>query len=308
MDPLTDVISRLSITKQKAIAFDVSRNANFTFPEYTGVKVYIINEGSFFLRIQSTKVEYSINKGDVLVLSGGSSFSIYDNEEIKPTDVTSIRLVHGKTSYFSDGGADLSFIGCRFAFKINDSFSFLRSLPDPIIIHTDNEESKNLKNLIIQLADEIKVPDLGSQLVTEYFLHIILLKSLRLLIHSNILDASNGWFYAISDRKLKRAISLIHESPGRKWRINELADSACMSRTAFTSKFRLLTGYSVTEYIRKWRFNLAIERAVKNNEKFSAFFNELGYNSESSFSTAFKRTMGESPNIYIKKMLDKNNF
>ncbi|WP_239002342.1 helix-turn-helix transcriptional regulator [Photorhabdus khanii] len=74
-----------------------------------------------------------------------------------------------------------------------------------------------------------------------------------------------------------------------------------MSRTAFTTKFRKLAGYSVIEYTRVWRFSLAIERMVVNKEKISQIAFDLGYESESAFSTAFKKSMGESPRRYIGK-------
>jgi AraC-like DNA-binding protein len=94
----------------------------------------------------------------------------------------------------------------------------------------------------------------------------------------------------------------LHQQPGRKWLLDELASVAGMSRSAFTSKFRRLLGCSVKKYIRIWRFSLAIDRMIRNKETISQIAFDLGYESESAFSTAFKKVMGESPRNYISNL------
>ncbi|EMW1015672.1 AraC family transcriptional regulator [Serratia marcescens] len=299
MDPLSDIVSRLKISSQKIVTFDMSANTKALFPDYSGMKIYIAKRGSFFIKLAGDANSYPIEQGDVLILSSGREFSIFDNPNAPAIDITKIHVMKDRSSCFSNGGCDFSFVGCRFVFQINDTFRFITSLPEPIVIKTQREENARIKDFLSRLSSEIENPGPGSELITEHLLQIILTQALRMLLSSGALGRGEGWFYAMADKHIGLALTRIHDQPGKKWRLDELAVVAGMSRTAFTTRFRKLAGYSVNEYIRIWRFSLAIERMVANKEKISQIAFDLGYESESAFSTAFKKSMGASPRSYI---------
>lgn len=301
MDPLSDMVSRLKISNQKIVVFDMCKNTKTLFPSYSGVKIYIAKNSGFFLKIENDKNVYHLDEGDVVILSSGRAFEIFDDLESTSADVQSIHGVNDGNSYFSNGGRDFSFLGCRFEFKINDTFRFISTLPEPMIINTSEAENAGIKSFLIKLSSEIESPGLGSALITEHLLQIIMTKALRTMLSSGALRGGEGWFYAMADRNIGQVLTCIHNQPGRKWRLDELAKVSGMSRTAFTTKFRKLSGYSVIEYIRVWRFGLAIERMVMSKEKISQIAFDLGYQSESAFSSAFKKSMGESPKNYMDK-------
>jgi len=52
------------------------------------------------------------------------------------------------------------------------------------------------------------------------------------------------------------------------------------------------------EYLTRWRMLLAGDRLRNSGDPVSVIALSLGYESESAFSTAFKRTMGCSPRQY----------
>jgi len=299
MDPLSDIVSRLKISSQKIVKFDMRANTKVLFPIYVGMKIYIAKRGSFFIKMIGDVKGYPIEQGDILILSTGKEFSIYDNPYAPEIDIEKVHTIQNRSSFFSNGGRDFSFVGCRFAFKTNDIFNFINSLPEPILIKTQQEENTDIKYFLSRLSSEIENPGPGSELITEHLLQIILTQALRLSLSSSTLGRGEGWFYAMADKNIGSVISCIHDQPGKKWRLDELSSIAGMSRTSFTSRFRKLAGYSVNEYIRIWRFNLAIERMTANKEKISQIAFDLGYESESAFSTAFKKSMGVSPRSYL---------
>ncbi|HEB0108821.1 TPA: cupin domain-containing protein, partial [Serratia marcescens] len=79
MDPLSDIVSRLKISSQKIVTFDMSANTKALFPDYSGMKIYIAKRGSFFIKLAGDANSYPIEQGDVLILSSGREFSIFDN-------------------------------------------------------------------------------------------------------------------------------------------------------------------------------------------------------------------------------------
>jgi AraC-like DNA-binding protein len=54
------------------------------------------------------------------------------------------------------------------------------------------------------------------------------------------------------------------------------------------------------EYLTRWRMLLAGDKLVNSSDPISVIALSLGYESESAFSTAFKRVMGCSPRQYSR--------
>ena len=73
-----------------------------------------------------------------------------------------------------------------------------------------------------------------------------------------------------------------------------------MSRTTFTLKFKQTVGASPMDYLTRWRMQLARDRLANSADPVSVIALSFGYESESAFSTAFRRVMGESPRQYSR--------
>jgi AraC-like DNA-binding protein len=107
-----------------------------------------------------------------------------------------------------------------------------------------------------------------------------------------------GWLFALADTQMGAAITAMHESPGHRWTLQELGERVGMSRSIFALKFKATVGTSPMEYLTRWRMLLAGDRLTNSSDALSAIAVSLGYESESAFSTAFKRVMGCSPRQY----------
>jgi len=92
----------------------------------------------------------------------------------------------------------------------------------------------------------------------------------------------------------------MHEDPAHRWTLQQLAERAGMSRSTFALKFKETVGTSPLEYLTRWRMLLAGDRLANSNDPISVIARSLGYESESAFSTAFKRVMGRSPRQYSR--------
>jgi len=84
------------------------------------------------------------------------------------------------------------------------------------------------------------------------------------------------------------------------WTIQELAGRAGMSRSTFALKFKQTVGKSPMEYLTRWLMLLAGDRLANSSDPISVIALALGYESETAFSTAFKRVMGCSPRQYSR--------
>ena len=104
--------------------------------------------------------------------------------------------------------------------------------------------------------------------------------------------------FALADKQMAAAINAMHDDPAHRWTLQSLAERAGMSRTSFTLKFKETVGASPMDYLTRWRMLLAGDRLVNSSDPISVIARSLGYESESAFSTAFKRVTGRSPRQY----------
>ena len=110
------------------------------------------------------------------------------------------------------------------------------------------------------------------------------------------LDASRGvgWLFALADRQVGAAIVAIHREPARRWSVATLAAEVGMSRSGFAARFRQLSGDGPIAYLTRWRMLLAGRRLARG-DPIGVVGRSLGYESESAFSTSFKRVTGDTP-------------
>ena len=114
-----------------------------------------------------------------------------------------------------------------------------------------------------------------------------------------------GLLYALADPQLGRAIEAMHADPSRRWTLAELANLAGLSRSIFAQRFRARVGETPMGYLTRWRMTLARDRLQNGRVSLGTIANALGYGSENSFNTAFRRETGCSPRRYarIKAMI-----
>jgi len=111
--------------------------------------------------------------------------------------------------------------------------------------------------------------------------------------------ALNGHSDRINYADVGAAIAAIHREPARRWTVATLAIEVGMSRSGFAARFGQLVGDGPIEYLTRWRMLLA-GRSLSRGERIGAIALSPGYESESAFSTAFKRVMGITPRYHAR--------
>ncbi|EKO3479698.1 helix-turn-helix transcriptional regulator [Vibrio fluvialis] len=92
--------------------------------------------------------------------------------------------------------------------------------------------------------------------------------------------------------------------PGEDHTLKELASRAGLSERTLARLFEKETGMKFTRWKELLRINVAIEMLISGRSITAVAF-DVGYQSTSSFTTAFTRIKGTSPKQYIKKLLQK---
>ena len=151
-------------------------------------------------------------------------------------------------------------------------------------------------------ADEVAPANPGFQLLATYAAQLFLMHVVRSFAMDTT-DTSTGWLRGFTDRQIHRALVSIHQAPGHRWCVSELAKHAGMSRSVFALRFMEVMGVSPMEYLRSWRMHLARLELTEGKKSILSLSRDLGYESEAGFRTAFRKDCGCSPLEYVKQTL-----
>jgi len=107
-------------------------------------------------------------------------------------------------------------------------------------------------------------------------------------------DTSEGADTAEYNEKIASALSYINENLSMELSVDELAAKSYLSRYHFMRLFKAQTGYTVHNYIRQKRLNLAA-RLIREGIPAAQAAAECGFSDYSAFHRAFCQTFGVSP-------------
>jgi len=114
-------------------------------------------------------------------------------------------------------------------------------------------------------------------------------------------EGSGNWLAALKDRALSTALACMHRNPAHNWTVPELAQQACLSRSAFADRFGQTLGEPPLTYLTRHRMRLAARQLASSTSPVSRIADQVGYSSEAAFSQAFKREYGLSPSVWRSK-------
>ena len=179
-----------------------------------------------------------------------------------------------------------------FEFEHADAPTLFASLPSALLVKADEPAGALLSNVANLLVDEVETPRPGRSLVLEHLAQILLVHMLRSHAGSSIEPL--GWIASVADDGIGAALRAMHAEPRHGWTLQELANIAMMSRSAFASNFRERVGKPPVEYLIEWRMQLA-RAALATDDSLTSIAAAIGYQSESAFSAAFRRVVGMPP-------------
>lgn len=180
------------------------------------------------------------------------------------------------------------FLGC----DIRPFNPLLASLPRQL--HVPGIVGGWLSHFPQQVVDESRSGRVGSGTLLTRLAELMFLEVLR-HHYEQLEPQQTGWLAGLKDPVVGPALVLIHERPAHQWTIAELAQSIATSRTVLAERFAHVVGVPPALYLTRWRLQLAAEMLVQGTAKISGIAARVGYESEASFSRAFKRETGVSP-------------
>jgi len=166
------------------------------------------------------------------------------------------------------------------------------ALPSYFVVRSA-ESSQGFRQLAAMLTETSRDRRWGRQLVQNKLADSLF--TMAVCEYVRRAEHPRGLLAALTDVRLSRALSAVHERPGEDWTIQAMAREAGMSRTAFAELFAATVGMPPIQYLAHWRATEA--RRLLKDRRFSVarIADMLGYRSEAAFRRFFKRIEGIGP-------------
>ncbi|WP_432832858.1 AraC family transcriptional regulator [Dactylosporangium sp. CA-092794] len=303
MDELSEIFDVVEAHGQVTGAFTADGRWVARSFSRTPLKLTVLVRGRARLNADGLDTPILLEEGDVAILNSRSWLELEGGtgdgpvQEIEP-EVTDL------TTGLRTADRDLV-VGGRLLLNPAGEELFLQALPPVGHVRASAPEAKRLRAIVNQLVDEVADARMGSSFAIRQYAQLLVLEVLRTYIGQTPLPP--GRLRVLTDARLRPAVSRMHAEPGRLWKLEDLAHAAAMSRTTFAEHFRAVAGVPPLTYLNGWRMLLA-QRALRHDDvRVGALAADLGYTSESAFSTAFKREVGESPLRYRSRIREKQS-
>lgn len=265
-DLLSQVLAQIRLTGDRVYACTLAQAQPLELDEKSA-HICVLQQGQLRLEIAGQPPK-TLNQGDVILLPHSPAGMVMTAVQRAATVVI-----------------------CRFWFDASSFQAMLFALPRLIHIqHADAAAwSEGILHFMLLEAHDTQP---GGALMISRLIDLVVIRILRTWVHQGL---ALGWLGGLSDARIARALKVIHETPGKQWRIDALAEMAGMSRSNFCDRFSTLVGRSPLRYQNEWRLALAKTMLSKQDARIGEVGFAIGYESEAAFSRAYKAYFGRSP-------------
>ena len=204
-----------------------------------------------------------------------------------------------------DHGGDRASLICGIASVKDPAARRMSSLlPKIIPLRAATPGNEWLRGSVQIMIEEARSLGPGGDAVITRFSDILVVQAIRHWLQTDP-NAQAGWLGALQDPQVGRALALIHRDPTQPWTVESLAGAVGVSRSGLAARFADLVGETPITYLRQWRFEVARNWLRNTNQTLAEIAEQLGYESEASFSRAFKKATGQTPGSVRRDAAEK---
>ncbi|OLP61791.1 AraC family transcriptional regulator [Xaviernesmea oryzae] len=235
--------------------------------------------------------------GDAVLLPRGDAHVLASAPDVTPVAVGDLRK-----RQVCDGIVDLQ-CACADArnllffavmrFNVDPRHPLLQLMP-PLMLTSDLAGSEPaIPALLAAMMREVEMQRVGSGGILARLADVLTATIIRAWVEHGC-GAATGWLAAVRNPEIGRVLAAIHLEPERDWSVPELARLMGASRSGFAQRFVDVVGETPARYIARMRMHQA-HQWLRDGQRVASVANRLGYESEASFSRAFRKIIGMPP-------------
>ncbi|MGH9873672.1 MAG: AraC family transcriptional regulator [Pyrinomonadaceae bacterium] len=307
-DVLTAVLSTLQFRGQVFCYSEFTAPWALRLPSSDFAHFHVFERGEGWIKLEESESPISLASGDLVIVPQGGGHILGDNPKTRAVDLEKLlkrRSAKDHVVRHGGGGSQATVVCGSLRFETQMGNPILALLPPIIHISQGHAETGVwLGPLLKLLAHEAQNPGKGSGWISSHLSGIIFVQAVRAWIEMQP-KGQGGWLGALRDKQISAALNLIHQNPDHPWTIAKLAAEVGMSRSPFANKFNSLVGEPPLSYLTRWRMSLAAGYLRNEQIRISEIAERVGYESQASFSNAFKRAHAISPRGFRERFRGK---
>lgn len=295
-DPVADVIALL---RPRAVGSCVHAASPWAvrFEPFPHVRFGTVVRGEVWLAIERAE-PVLLREGDFYLLGNPPRYTIGSDLRVRPRSAKTLLMSSpdGAIRIGASRDEDTFVCGGHFAFDDPNVSLLLDVLPVLVHVRAGDPRGKMFAQLSCLLVAEVETDAVGGSLVIDRLAQVLFVHMLRAHAAQPARAAGPvGWLGALRDDRIGGALRALHADMARRWTVEELAKIAGLSRSAFAASFKSQVGRAPLDYLIEWRMAVARDALRRDAQSISELAFAIGYESESAFSTAFRRVVGASP-------------
>ena len=291
---MSKVLREITPLSEKDCFYVVDRHKKqFDYPvhQHNEFEINFIENAEGGLRIVGDSVE-TIGPYDLAMIGGDSLEHAWEQGTCVSGDIHEITIQFSRNLFSEAQLAKNQFEAIRKMFEAAEN-GIVFPMSTILRIYHDLEELVAEKDSFTQY---LKFVNLLNALATS--------GPYRVLASSSFVHAG---FSGEESRRIQKVKKYISEHSGEPIRQTELADLVGMSRSAFSSFFKLRTGRTLSDYLIDIRLGNAARMLVDTNKSISEICYECGFNNLSNFNRIFKSRRGSTPREF-RSIYKKNRI
>lgn len=292
-DALSDVMQRVRLRACVYFQRDFHSPWAMCIQNTGYAQFHVISRGNCTVTVQ--EVTHNCASGDILLFPRGQAHVLADAPGRQAVPGPQAMASFATDQPCFDGPVQAARVICgHYEYRLDFKHPLLADLPEFVHLRTADPAIDDMTAAVLPLIlRELARPRPGQNMIVERMAEVLLVQTLRAYYQIN--PPSDGFFAGLSDARLERAISRIHQDYGQPIGLADLAQTAAMSRSSFAQTFKQKLSVSPVEYLAKWRMLVASDVLKTTNLPVADVAEQVGYLSDIAFVRAFKREFGQTP-------------
>ncbi|MBX9823405.1 MAG: AraC family transcriptional regulator [Xanthobacteraceae bacterium] len=244
----------------------------------------------------------SLSAGDIVLLPQGDRHVM--RAPVTPTAAPSGSAVvirpNGAIDVASNSDSPETELICgRLSFEQGMENLAQAALPSIILIRAGDDPSvARLSELLRTIRDELVQAEPGARAIGTNLASALMIMVLR--IHFDRNGAREGILGLLSQRHTAGAVLAMIQEPTKLWSLDDLARAANTSRATLVRSFKSLVKKAPLAFLADLRLELAKYRLATSNQCLTDIALDVGYQSQSALTRAFRRRFDLTPTEFRK--------
>ncbi len=259
---------------------------------------HLITEGDCFVEMDGQPPTRLI-AGDAVIFPQGDAHLMTSEPGLAPaaggSQLATVLTRRPRHLAYGGGGATTRLVCGYMACDARLARLLLAGLPALVRVNVRGSNAGIWLEASVRYAlAEARSPRPGGAGVLAKLAEVLFIEVLRLHMNERQ-EGRTGWLAGVSDRIVGAALNALHKDPAHGWTLEALARVAGTSRSVLAERFQHLVGSSPMQYLTQWRMLLATHLLCRSNAPLARIAEEVGYQTDTAFSRAFRREFGAPP-------------